>query len=87
MLARLREASSLAPAIHANIGGGRPKSCIGEKVRPDDFWSEEMYAQKMRESAGWQYDQREVRPQSRGARNSISRSGTAAPALPEFARE
>ena len=65
----------------------RPKSCIGEKVRPDDFWSEEVYAQKMRESAGWQYDQREVRPQSRGARNSISRSGTAAPALPEFARE
>ena len=29
----------------------RPKSCIGEKIRPGDFWSEEAYAQKMRESA------------------------------------
>ena len=29
----------------------RPKSCIGEKVRQDDFWSEEVYAQKMRESS------------------------------------
>ena len=30
----------------------RPKSCIGEKIqRSDDFWSEEGYAQKMRESA------------------------------------
>ena len=62
----------------------RPKSCIGEKVRPDDFWSEEVYAQKMRESAGWQYDQRDTqRPQSRGPRNSISRSSTA----PDFACE
>ena len=62
----------------------RPKSCIGEKVRPDDFWSEEVYAQKMRESAGWQYDQREVpRPQSRGPRASVSRS-TTAPVHPEY---
>ena len=61
----------------------RPKSCIGEKSRPEDFWSEEVYAQKMRESAGWQYDGRE-RPQSRGAvaqpRHSMARSSTA-PAL------
>ena len=40
----------------------RPKSCIGEKLRPDDFWSEESYAQKMRESTRSQ-----SRSQSRAA--------------------
>ena len=66
----------------------RPKSCIGEKQRPDDFWSEEVYAQKMRESAGWQYDHREVRSQSRGpqSRNSMSRSSTVS-GFPDHAQE
>lgn len=41
----------------------RPKSCIGEKLRPDDFWSEESYAQKMRESAM----ESRSRPQSRAS--------------------
>jgi hypothetical protein len=61
----------------------RPKSCIGEKARPEDFWSEEVYAQKMRESAGWQYDTREVRSQSRGPRNSMNRSSAAFPDYPQ----
>ena len=29
----------------------RPKSCIGDRVRPEEFWSEAAYAQKMRESS------------------------------------
>lgn len=44
----------------------RPKSCIGEKVKPDDFWSEEVYAQKMRESA-FVYEQSSSRSQSRAS--------------------
>ena len=46
----------------------RPKSCIGEKIRTEDFWSEEGYAQKMRESA-FVYEQSQSGPrsQSRGS--------------------
>ena len=55
----------------------RPKSSIGEIRRPDDFWSEQGYAQKMRESAH-AYDPSQSRSQSRtGAqRASIARSTT-----------
>ena len=46
----------------------RPKSCIGEKIRTEDFWSEEGYAQKMRESAFvYEQSQSGPRPQSRGS--------------------
>ena len=56
----------------------RPKSCIGEKVKPDDFWSEEVYAQKMRESA-FVYEQSSSRSQSRASqpvRPPMSKSST-----------
>ena len=56
----------------------RPKSSIGELRRPaDDFWSEQGYAQKMRESA-YAYDPATAsRSQSRAGRGaSIGRSAT-----------
>lgn len=46
----------------------RPKSCIGEKIKSEDFWSEEGYAQKMRESAFvYEQSQSNSRSQSRGS--------------------
>ena len=44
----------------------RPKSCIGQKIRTEDFWSEEGYAKKMRESA-FVFEQSNSRSQSRGS--------------------
>lgn len=56
----------------------RPKSCIGEKVKPDDFWSEEVYAKKIKESA-FLYEQSSSRSQSRASqpvRPPMSKSST-----------
>merc|ERR1719469_538059 len=63
----------------------RPKSTIGSPLRKsDDFWSEEVYAQKMRESA-FMYDQSGSRSQSRAShRPPIPRSSTAPLSGPLF---
>ena len=57
----------------------RPKSSIGEIRKPEDFWSEEMYAQKMRESAvAYDPSGQGSRAQSRaGSRPPLTRSTTA----------